>query len=144
MGLDYFVYSICEMCCDCVPRKTLPGQFDIRKKNSTLLKADRANCPAHAVADICKVWPNVRAVYTENDYKKKQMAPFWKLARMPKMCTELRNWKKRQTKSLYNVDQIGITKKMRSFFDEFLNAANCRDKRLWNSCVALEKSQRRI
>lgn len=61
-GLDHFLYSICETCCDCVHMGSKPSEHRARKRRGTLFKSDRSNCPAHAAADMCKVWPNVKGI----------------------------------------------------------------------------------
>lgn len=141
IGLDYFVYSVCEMCCDCIPRHTKPGEFEDRLKKGTLIKVDRANCPAHGVADVCKVWPNVRKILHEDQDMPADLNDDTKY---PRICDTMKQWKREQTESLYNKDEVAIPNSMRTFFEEYTSAANCREPRLWNMCVGLEKSQNRI
>ncbi len=62
--VDYFLYSVCEQCCDCVPmgaNSVLYPQYLARHTaaNPTLYSATRGNCPAHAEYDICMVAPKV-------------------------------------------------------------------------------------
>lgn len=56
-GLDYFVYSICEECCDCIIKGTKPQDYGMLKqthKPSTpsLYTPNRGNCPSHAYFDV--------------------------------------------------------------------------------------------
>lgn len=59
-GLDYFLYSLCEECCDCIKKGAKPLMFDsLAKKHTpakpTLYTPDRGNCPAHAYYDVCSL-----------------------------------------------------------------------------------------
>ena len=56
-ALDFFIYSLCEECCDCIKKGTKPFMFNVlAKKHSaakpTLYSPTRGNCPAHAYFDV--------------------------------------------------------------------------------------------
>lgn len=56
-GLDYFLYSICEQCCDCIKKGTMVTMFNKLKKGHTmdqpkLYTPNRGNCPSHAYFDV--------------------------------------------------------------------------------------------
>lgn len=138
--LDYFVYAICEECCDCIPRNSKLQEYKQRRKDNTLLKADRANCPLHAHYDICRVWPQVRYVKTPFEKTPTDLRRKW-----PAVCPIFKNWKLGPNgQNLYNADETKISNSLRAFLERFILAAKCKNKKLWNSCFALEKAQNRV
>lgn len=139
IALDYFVYAVCEECCDCIPRGTNRGDYDRRKRSGTLLKVDRANCPAHAHYDICRVFPNIR--YVKSPFQKNPS----NLSKFPKVCPIFKKWKFGPNgQNLYNKSQVYIPYQLRRFLSQFMSAAKCTDRSLWNQCLNLEKSQKRV
>ena len=59
-GLDYFIYSICEECCDCILKGTKHEDYEMLKKKHkttrpTLYTPLRGNCPAHAHYDVSEM-----------------------------------------------------------------------------------------
>ena len=61
--LDYFVYSMCEECCDCIHEGRTPGQYFWLKgihtpQKPTLYTPKRGNCPSHAYFDVSSS-PNI-------------------------------------------------------------------------------------
>lgn len=57
IALDYFVYSICEECCDCIKKGSTASMYDAlaathTTANPTLYTTKRGNCPAHAYYDV--------------------------------------------------------------------------------------------
>ncbi len=51
--LDYFIYALCEECCDCIPKSSLHVPWWKAKQNENLLyTSKRGNCPAHAHFDV--------------------------------------------------------------------------------------------
>lgn len=137
MGLDYFVYSICEQCCDCVPFGAKRSQYKARLESNTLLNAARGNCPAHAFYDICKVWPKVRYVSSISDSDN----PKW----MKTICPELTKWIKRpeNVKWLPQSDVV-IAPPIKNFFRRFFRVAKCGKRNIWKRCVDLEGAQKRL
>ncbi|CAN8076399.1 unnamed protein product [Agarophyton chilense] len=134
--LDYFVYAVCEQCCDCIPKGATAAQYGSRKNQKKLFHPERGNCPAHAFYDICKVLPNIKYMALGN-------APFkggWGHA-----CGHLRKWfnspaatnwlSNHNAKMIFNIKQ----------FLGNVNVANqCGSKAVWTRCVDMEKKQRRI
>lgn len=140
IALDYFIYSVCEECCDCIPRGAKPGEFEKRKKAGTLMKVNRANCPAHARYDVCKVWPKVRHIRWPWQKVPANLANGW-----PKICPIIVKWKNSPDgQKLYNKDQINQPPSMTKFLTQYVKIAKCSDKAVWNECSVLEKSQNRI
>lgn len=140
IALDYFIYSICEECCDCIPRGANPGEYAQRRKAGTLMKVDRANCPAHARFDVCKVWPNVRHIRWPWQTVPANLDGTW-----PKICPIIADWKDSPDgQNLYNKNEVNQPASMTTFLTQYVTIAKCRSKALWNECAALEKSQNRI
>lgn len=51
--LDYFVYSICEECCDCIPKAATDMDHSVAVQNEdNLFTHTRGNCAAHAFYDV--------------------------------------------------------------------------------------------
>lgn len=137
-SLDYFVYSVCEECCDCVRMGTVEGQYAVRKMKKTLLKATRGNCPAHAFYDICKVWPNVKYLKRPN-----QKTP--DLSKWPKMCPMAKQWRDSPSgQNWYNKETVKVSYNFRKFLWRFMSVAGCASQQLWNECVKLETAQNRL
>lgn len=135
-GLDYFVYSICEECCDCIPRDAEADKFDEMKKNKTLISLVRGNCPAHAHYDICRVWPEVRTLTVPG-------IPFRQ--NLPKICPLIRSWFFSDlSKGWASNDNIEMDWRIRRFLRMFNRFARCRNKQTWQMCVGLESAQNRI
>lgn len=140
--LDYFVYSVCEECCDCVSTGSRLGQYNARNKTGTLFQyRQRANCGTHAAADICLVWPKVRTVV--NWWK--QIPPKAVVDKMPDVCTILRNWREERKDPNYPMEQRkNVPMEALPFLRNFSKAARCGSSTVWNECVDLETKQRRI
>lgn len=138
-GLDYFVYSVCEQCCDCVPRGSAPMQFWSRRSMNTLLNANRGNCPAHAWYDICAVWPKVRYVVDPNGLPTpKQQNPNY-------LCPMLTTWIKRPENNPWLLKSwLWIDPPINDFFLSFFEVADCAHQRVWQSCADLEDKQNRL
>eukprot|EP01025_Chloroclados_australasicus_P000135 TRINITY_DN1006_c1_g1_i2.p3 TRINITY_DN1006_c1_g1~~TRINITY_DN1006_c1_g1_i2.p3 ORF type:complete len:123 (-),score=9.12 TRINITY_DN1006_c1_g1_i2:437-805(-) len=48
--LDRILYTVCELCCDCIPKGAKPGDYTLDVK--------RDNCPLHFDADNCNYFPD--------------------------------------------------------------------------------------
>lgn len=145
IALDYFIYSVCEECCDCVRTKSKVSEYKQRKKANTLFEIDtRANCGTHAAADICMVWPKVRWVINHKEPFPTQQ----EINKMKDICPPLRKWRNDRKSG----SGAGLTPKQintvpgyaQTFLKQFIDVAKCKKRSLWQSCVSLEQSQRRI
>lgn len=138
-GLDYFVYSMCEQCCDCVPRGAKNWQYAARQKTGTLMDARRGNCVAHAYYDVCKVLPKVRYLIDPGD--KFTLKSTYK----PVMCPLFVKWMNRKENRnwIYSENHY-IDPPIKRFFDNFFDVANCRNRKVWQSCTDLEEKQGRL
>lgn len=140
--IAFFMYNICETCCDCVPFYTKTNQYEERKKNKALLDIYRGNCPVHVWYDTCRMWPNVTWVGTPN-------SDFSKYVKNPKkpVCEDLRPWwfdsghaDSWITKSKVPLPSEVIT----TFMWRFIWLLQCSNKQVWTECVNLENAQGRL
>lgn len=136
MGLDYFVYSVCEECCDCIPIGARSDQYSTRKEKNTLLSSRRGNCPAHAAYDICLIWPNVK--FVSGPFSKDQ---FWR----PKICPLLKSWlRSPQSNNWLERSVVPMDKRIFEFLTRFGRVARCRNRDTWMRCQMLEENQKRL
>lgn len=137
---DYFIYSICETCCDCVPMRSKPNDYGQFKKSGILLKADRGNCPAHARADVCKVWPEVKAVVNKKKDKKK-ISPL-----VQPICSGLRAWLAdiKPKGGWFKEPEVEMERDLHFFLNNLTNTIGCKNKNTWKNCVRLESNQNRL
>lgn len=143
--LDYFVYAVCEQCCDCVPIGARREQYTWRIRSGKLFDTvGRPNCGSHAAADICSVWPNVRAIVNW----KTEIPPKNVLDKIPDICIPLRRWRKARVggknSSLSEPERNTIPGIVQPLLKAHSRAANCRAKPVWDACVRMEVKQRRI
>lgn len=137
MGLDYFIYSICEECCDCIPRGTDPTDYVNLKAQNRLFIPNRGNCPAHAWFDICKIWPKVRFVSRENWRDPKGDNPI--------ICPVLTTWiRGPDATNWLQQDMVTQPQSVTKFLNRFLRVAKCKNRKGWEACARLEKAQDRI
>lgn len=135
-ALDYFVYSICEECCDCIPNGSSSSQYTSRKNNKLLISYVRGNCPAHAFYDICRVWPDVKDVAKPGDSFKKNSPP---------ACPLTRTWfDSPNSKDWYKNNNTKMDSRLRVFLERLVKAAGCEQKAIWQMCVGLESAQGRV
>lgn len=138
-GLDYFVYAVCEQCCDCVPRGSKPIQFWSRRSMNTLLSVNRGNCPAHAWYDVCAIWPKVRYVVDQFGLP----APSSQVPNY--LCPMLTTWiKKPQNNPWLLKSWLYVDPPIKDFFISFFRAANCGQQRVWQSCTNMEYKMGRL
>jgi len=140
-GLDYFLYSVCEECCDCIPIGSQESEYSTRKREGTLLQVNRGNCGNHAVVDICKVWPQVKAV------RLPRATPVQNLNELPAICPVLRQWKQdlgnpRAFEGPFRITPIPPA--MRQFLTRYVRTAQCSARQIWIPCYRAESSQGRL
>lgn len=135
MQLDYFVYSLCEQCCDCVPNGALPAQYAQRKNKRSLLHNARGNCPAHAFYDICKIWPNIETLSPGGGKKGNGV----------KACAQLSKWFHSPAASNWiNNHNTPLSGALRNFLNNVNVANQCGNKQVWQACALMEQKQKRI
>lgn len=138
-GLDYFVYAVCEQCCDCIPRGSKLWQYQLRKNMGNLLSVNRGNCPAHAWYDICAVWPKVRYVVRPNGLP----LPYTKTP--PLLCPLLTTWIRRPENNPWLLKSYAfVDPPIKQFFLSYFKVANCALPFVWRSCINLERTQQRL
>lgn len=135
VGLDYFVYSVCEQCCDCVPFGATAGQYDSRKASGGLFQANRGNCPAHAYYDICKVLPNVK--YFSKPGQGDQGG-------YQKACPALKQWFNSPASNNWLGSTTSISPTVSKFLGSVFWNSGCGQKSVWQKCANLEQAQNRI
>lgn len=135
--LDYFLYSICENCCDCIPMGRAATDYDALLESHTtneptLWKEDRGNCPAHAVYDVCKVLPNIQ-LFASADTTVQDA---------PAACPALNVWLSSPAASNWAVNpETQISDATRMFLSSLLLASNCKNRQIWSRCFDLEDKQ---
>lgn len=138
-GLDYFTYSICEECCDCIPRGARANQYNSRLKRKGrqgLISLVRGNCPAHAYYDVCRVWPNVRDVVRPGQPFKKNR---------PKICPIIQRWFfSPNSKNWSSNDNTRMDGRIKEFLRILNAAAGCEKEAVWKMCIGLETAQNRV
>lgn len=143
IGLDYFVYALCETCCDCIPMGSRDYQFDERKKDGTRIKVTRGNCPAHVNADICKIWPKV----TDVKNVQRQVTESEQTAAKTKddICSIAYNWKNSDLgKGWFKNPEMVVPNTLRKFMNRLTWKAQCRYRSVWEPCARLERAQVRL
>lgn len=137
-GLDYFVYSVCEQCCDCVPHGAEHGLYNYFLSKGKLFDSRRGNCPAHARYDICKVFPEVRFFKVSSGDDEDR----WDY---PKICPHLEQWFHSPDSSqwLYK-GWVDMHQHIERFLNSFQWAARCYLKGIWQTCAELEEAQKRL
>ncbi len=139
--VDYFLYSVCEQCCDCVPMGANKDFFSQYAKahsasSPTLYDPARGNCPAHAYYDVCKILPKVKA-FTRGSVGN--------LESMPAACGLLNEWfASPARKNWQDEPASNITPELRKFLNNMLEAGQCASKNIWDQCYDLESKQRHL
>lgn len=142
--LDFFLYAVCEECCDCVPTGALQREYDSRKRAKTLFDvAGRANCGTHAAVDVCKVWPKVRGIVNWSG----RMPTKTKIDALPDVCPMLQKWRSARAgrnSKLSQEEKDTVPLEAQPFLKQFVGVARCGNRRTWQRCVSLERNQSRI
>lgn len=128
--VDYFLYSVCELCCYCVPMGVEKSDYRSLKDghsrdSATLWDAKRGNCPAHAHYDLCKVLPQVEYL-TEIDGPEEDLPP---------ACPRLNDWLNSGRSTDWQTDpKTSIDKESAQFLDGALSALMCHRSAIWRKC----------
>jgi hypothetical protein len=129
IDLDYFIYTLCEAACDCVP------QVNADPITPTL-STGRGNCQAHVWYDVCKLYPNI-------DVIKKDGNPWpsgW-----PKVCPLLQNWiRTSDGKNFLNVPITTVDPAVDTFLRQLSDANELLSKEVYSECLLLEEAMGRI
>lgn len=133
----YFLYAVCEACCDCIPIGASADQYDDRKAAGTLINIRRGNCPAHFWWDTCKLWPEVRRITGKNGNPRDDL---------PNVCDILEQWLDSPNGDRWprnpNVDGLGRDEKR--LLKQIVLRTKCTNKDVWQTCANLEEAQDRI
>ncbi|CAN8073242.1 unnamed protein product [Agarophyton chilense] len=134
--LDYFLYSVCEQCCDCVPMGVQTADYSQLSKqhspSSPALWAEaRGNCPAHARYDVCKILPSIRS--------------FGSLSNDVPICSQLINWERSDAAEDWPTNpQVAISDDIQSFLRDMLVATQCDERTIWRNCQIMEDKQHHL
>lgn len=134
----YFMYSVCELCCDCVPIGSREEDYEKRKEEGTLVKIERGNCAAHFFYDTCRIWPTSSKILGLLENSTTNEGEEW--------CDDFRTWQFSPAAKgwLRNNDAGGITAPMADAMKSLLRVSNCGHKKTWTDCVRMERGQNRV
>ena len=138
--VDYFLYSVCELCCDCVPMGVSPGDYaplstSHSDDNPTLWDAERGNCPAHAQYDLCNVLPHVTYLTTPNGAAQSR----------PKACPSLNAWLNSDRSTNWQSDpDTSLDGDTSVFLNGALSTIGCDQASVWNQCYDMESRQNHL
>lgn len=142
-AIDYFVYAVCEECCDCIPDGARSSEYNERRDTGmkALTLEERGNCPAHAHYDLCKVWPSVRHVETESAVADCSAADMKK----PIICPQIYDWFQSDAAlGWVHNNNVEINPDITKFLRNFNRVARCRAPETWKMCTDMEVAQGRI
>lgn len=131
--LDYFVYSVCEQCCDCIP-------MGASQANVGATVPDRGNCPAHAWYDVCAVMPqfthfinigeDTPGIFKNNPPSACKLLAGWKNS------DQFPNWQKRA--------KVKMSGDLRAALNSMVKSTSCSSDTVWNKCFNLESKQKNL
>lgn len=132
-SLDYFLYSVCEMCCDCIPIGATKG------KDDGIWVTDRGNCPAHSYYDICAVLPGVKYFRRVGEPVNNAMES------APAICSELTKWFQSPFSNNWQTNpKTYISPALDKAHATLLNAIECSNTNTWGKCYDMEKKQNNL
>ncbi len=136
---DYFLYAVCEQCCDCVPMGSNDKLYDTYAAAGTLMDAYRGNCPAHAFYDICKIFPVVEAITPIGAAMPADAVPACGTG------SELDKWFNSPASQRWESNpKTTLSAPLKRFLDGMLEAAVCTDRKQWMACHDLEERQNKL
>jgi len=141
--LDYFLYSVCENGCDCIPQvqaDPMHPKIDVH----------RGNCQAHTYYDVCKILPNIRLIQSADAATAMSSNNTSSIVnQLPAVCPIITKWLKKSGDgpNFRHVPYTTVDPAVLYFLEQLVNAEELLDPNqtsLWNQCLALEVSQGRI
>lgn len=138
--LSYFMYSICETCCDCISIGARVEQYESRKARNNLINTRRGNCAAHFAVDVCNIWPEVNHIVGG------PASSIWPGNGKWKYCKEFRDWWGSPRASGWEGanNQGGTSPRMQRALKQITKSNYCEEKRQWMDCVRFERALGRI
>ena len=131
--MDFFVYTVCENACDCIPQidasPTVPE-----------ISIERGNCQAHAHYDVCRILPNIKVI--KPSYKTwPDGSESWQ-----EVCPLLSSWiSTPDGKNYENVTNTIVHPHVDTFLREYIDASQLlTDPAVYRRCLVLETSQDRV
>jgi len=129
--LDYFLYSVCEQACDCLPQidaSVVTKQVDVY----------RGNCQAHTLFDTCRVLPNIKSIRGEDDASVD-------VSVLPKTCPAIQLWWEQEGDDFLHKPHVNVSTPVVSFLEQFVAATDLlQPNTLWSQCLYLESTLQRI
>lgn len=140
-SLDYFIYSICEQCCDCIPAGAREEQYEQRLLSGEDVALTRGNCPAHLGFDVCKALPRVKYFVSPGSDENHDDWPsgcHWKygIAKQWLKSPFSKDWSSKS--SAYVSPEL--QRLLRNMWDK----AGCTAETVWKNCTSLERAQLRV
>lgn len=137
----YFMYSICETCCDCIPIGSRVSSYEEQKENGTLVNIYRGNCAAHFYYDTCRIWPEARQItglYGKR-FNSSDDPNF-------KWCGDFKKWQFSDNAKQWikNNNVKGVTWRMRRAMRQMAIFGRCSEETQWKNCVNMELAQKRV
>ena len=135
--LDYFLYSVCENGCDCIPQvdaNPAVKQIDVH----------RGNCQAHAYYDVCKILPSIRLIRREDDDNNNST----NVTNLPAVCPLITDWfiNSGDGQDFLEKPHTTVDVDVEYFLDRLVHAEEllATNNSLWDQCLHLETLQGRI
>lgn len=136
--LDYFAYSLCEQCCDNVPKGAKLEEYSWRNNGDDmkLWSLTRGNGPAHFHYDICAIFPNFKS---------------WILpwsgdnSGRPKLCPQLQSWLDSPASANWVQNaNAEMSQDITTAIGDSMWAMQCHNYEVWSRCLDLESKQKRV
>lgn len=133
----YFMYTVCEMCCDCIPFGAKEDEYEKRKAEGTLVDLNRGNCPAHFFYDVCRIFPKSSNILGLRGNPPSNGGDRW--------CDDFTEWISSPASNGWTTSNVGgITGNMEKAMESLVRVTNCGLKQTWTNCVRLERGENRI
>lgn len=142
--IDYFLYSVCELCCDSIPMGARADRYSQylaahTLANPTLYTPMRGNSAAHAWFDICKVAPNVTHFAHPDD------PPHAREKELRRACGMLDKWGTApESREWMNTPRVVLEPDLVAFLSLTLEKLQCTKRDVWDQCYILEAAQGRL
>lgn len=136
-SLDYFIYAMCEMCCDAAQFGSRVEQYEERRDSGRLWSAKRGNAAAHFFYDICTLYPSFQAF----DLGEGECvdAPEGR-----SVCEDMREWVSGPGKNWFGDNDVQIGPNIVDAIEDSMIAMSCSDQTIWSNCVTMEQLQNRV
>ncbi|KAI0558601.1 hypothetical protein FGB62_199g03 [Gracilaria domingensis] len=134
--MDYFLYSVCEQCCDCVPMGVQTSDYSQlsqghSRSSPSLWSETRGNCPAHARYDVCKIFPSIKS--------------FGSFSNEVAICDQLTEWIQSDASEEWQTNpNARVSDDIQKFLRDILVAIHCDNRSIWSKCQVMEDKQNHL